>query len=384
MKMTKKVLGVILALAMLVNVFAMFSFAAAPDSAIDLTMRVDKEYYSAGEVVTITVSEIVDPEVGDMRIGGGYAIGYDSSVISPMSTTGKNLATDQNFVALQDGFDNDVSGVNFTDDVVYMGDTIDDRDNWDSILLLICGDDGLTAFDATAGVDLFTFQMKIDDSAADGEYVIGFNEGSFFNMSGYVNDNIMGGVYGTDYHYYSTTDDYSFGSVTIKVGAPTPVGPKVAKSISQAKFTDDGTGNPNDDFLFRVKSVISESDWDTYFANTSVAGATTDCVTNVGIVAYKGTTGFDADTAKDLVINGTAAADYTSAETDYIQKTATDAYFGAIIELAHSTCDYDITYMGYVRYLDAAGYAQIIFYDAEAVAYTSTGYDAAVAIWRTL
>ena len=59
MKTSKKILGVLLALAMLVNVFAVFSFAAAPDSAIDLTITPDKESYSAGEVVTFTVSEKV-------------------------------------------------------------------------------------------------------------------------------------------------------------------------------------------------------------------------------------------------------------------------------------------------------------------------------------
>lgn len=377
MKTSKKVLGVVIALAMLVNIFTMFSFALGSDSAVDLTMRVDKASYAPGEIVTITVSEIVLPVVGEMTIAGNYAIGHDSSVIDMLTTVPEenDLVANHNFVALQPGFDNSISGIGWSEDNVAMGDTIDTGYGWDKTTVLQVAFDAVTSFDATSGVDLFTFQMKLSDTVAPGDYVIGFNRGTYENYNGYSADITNGGVYGLyDDYGYGTACNYSFGTATIHVGA---AGPVVDKAAQQVKFTPDGAGVA-DDFKLRVKSVITDADWDAYFANTGDASATTDAIQSVGIVAYKGTTGFDGDVAKG-VVNGTSAANYEAAQTTYIQKAddASDAYFGAIINLKHSTCDYDITYMGFVKYLDDSGAPQVIFYPASYVAGVSTNYDMA-------
>lgn len=154
-----------------------------------------------------------------------------------------------------------------------------------------------------------------------------------------------------------------------------PAGPVVAKAKSQVKMTATSATTVADEFSFRVISKISDSDWDTYFKNTGVAGATTDCITAVGMVAYKGTA-FDADTAKKVVA-GTPAENYTAASTDYISKVSdtADAEFGAIIKANHSTLNNDVTYMGFVKYVDASGNAQTIFYETAGTAALSTNYD---------
>ncbi|MDD6270483.1 MAG: hypothetical protein PUA67_00375, partial [Ruminococcus sp.] len=148
------------------------------------------------------------------------------------------------------------------------------------------------------------------------------------------------------------------------------------KAKSQVKMTATSATTVADEFSFRVISKISDSDWDTYFKNTGVADATTDYITAVGMVAYKGAAAFDADTAK-RVVAGESVADYTAATTDYISKVndTADAEFGAIIKANHSTLNNDVTYMGFVQYVDASGNAQTIFYETAGTAALSTNYD---------
>lgn len=380
MKTSKKVLGAILALVMLVNVFAMFSYAAAPDSAVDLYLTPDKDSYSAGETVTFTVSVKVEPVVGDVRIGGRYPIAYDSSVITPPSTEKDGPAKNFGVVYMQEGYDDANSTINNTEDAIYGGVEIDKTHNWNSVMTLGINDDGATGFSATTKIDLFSFQMKLTDTVADGDYVVGFNVGSYKMFDAYLNDQANGGIYGYDDDYgYGTNVNYGFVNATIHVGAPAPAGPVVAKAKSQVKMTATSATTVADEFSFRVISKISDSDWDTYFKNTGVAGATTDYITAVGMVAYKGAAAFDAETAKKVVA-GTPAEDYAAATTDYISKAndTADAEFGAIIKANHSTLTNDVTYMGFVQYVDASGVAQTIFYETAGTAALSTNYDAIV------
>lgn len=158
-----------------------------------------------------------------------------------------------------------------------------------------------------------------------------------------------------------------------------PTGPVVAKAKSQVKMTATSADTVADEFSFRVISKISDSDWDTYFKNTGDKTATTDYITAVGMVAYKGAGAFDAETAK-RVVAGESVADYTAATTDYISKAdaSADAQFGAIIKANHSTLTNDVTYMGFVKYVDASGNAQTIFYETAGTAALSTNYDTIV------
>lgn len=377
MKTSKKLLGVILALAMLVNVFAMFSYAAAPDSAIDLYLTPDKESYSAGDTVTFTVSAKVEPVVGDIRIGGRYPIAYDSSVITPPSEEKDGLVKNFGVAFMQNGYDEGNSTVNNTEDAILQGTEIDSVNGWNSIMTLGVNDDGATGFSATTKVDLFSFQMKLTDTVADGDYVVGFNVGSYKAYDAYINAQGVDSVYGYDDDLgYGTTANYGFVNATIHVGASTPAGPAVSKAKSQVKMTATGKTTVADEFSFRVISKISDSDWDTYFKNTGVKDAKDSYITAVGMVAYKGAAAFDADTAKKVVA-GTAAEDYTAATTDYISKVSdtADAEFGAIIKANHSTLNNDVTYMGFVQYVDASGHAQTIFYETAGTAALSSNYD---------
>ncbi len=167
----------------------------------------------------------------------------------------------------------------------------------------------------------------------------------------------------------------SFDASKANIMANMPQGPSVAKSKAQVKMTPVSATSVDDEFSFRVISTITDADWDAYFANTATTGASASYITSVGIVAYKGAGTFSADTAK-AVVAGTPADDYAAAETDYISKASdtADATFGAIIKLKHSTLANDITYMGFVKYVDANGAAQTIFYETAGTAALSTNY----------
>ena len=155
-------------------------------------------------------------------------------------------------------------------------------------------------------------------------------------------------------------------------------GPVVAKSRAQVKMTATSDTTVADAFTFRVISTITDADWDAYFANTAAGG--TNAIQRLGFVAYRGTDGFDMETAQ-AVAQGTATEGYEVAWTNYIQKTSdtADAYFGARLEITSAETRSDVTYVGVVEYLNADGRTAYAFYDAAEQAPLHTKYDAIAA-----
>jgi len=372
MKTFKKVLGVVLAIAMLAGVFSMMASALAPDTAVDLYISTDKTAYAAGDVVTLTFSEQADALIGNMQLGGQYAIGYNSAVLEPYTTSTK--IADHNFVAIQAGSNSGLLGISpviFNDAIDEQGAGLDATQaatyGWDKSICFGVADDG-TSFDATtAPVDLFTVQMKIKADAPDGTYTIGFSQGAYAGYLAYSNDT-NGGVYGDDDDMgYGVTKTFGYGTCTFTVGA---TGPAVYYQKTQLK-KNLTMGGETYDVALRIISYITDSDFDTYFANTKQVGVanseTTNKITAVGIVAFDGTaTDFNAATAASVVA-GTTVDGYKYAETDYIQKAddSADATFGAIIRGERAAFENKpVTFMGYVKYLDDAGTEQVIFYEA--------------------
>lgn len=167
-----------------------------------------------------------------------------------------------------------------------------------------------------------------------------------------------------------------------------PAGPVVAKNKAEVRFTYD-TATDNgvaDEFKLRIKSVVTAADWDAYFANTEDDAATTNKITAVGMVAFPTNEEFVEETALAAISAG-ASANYKAAKTDYIQKASndSDAYFGAIINIKHSTCADGLNYIGFVQYLDASGAEQVIFYEAgaEFANVGSANYDTLVNTFKT-
>lgn len=176
-----------------------------------------------------------------------------------------------------------------------------------------------------------------------------------------------------------TVESCTTNGTTYTYVAPVATGPAVAKSKAQVKMTPNSATTVEDAFSFRVTSVITDADWDTYFANSADASATTNAIKSVGFVAYKGTTGFNLDTAK-AVAQGTPTAGYDVATTDYIQKVddASDAYFGCRLNITSAATRSDVTYVAFVQYVDGTGAPAYAFYEAEQTALLNTNYDTIV------
>ncbi len=265
MKTFNRVLGVVLAIAMLMGVFSMMASALAPDSAIDLTLTVDKASYVAGEEVVVTIYEQVDAVVGDMTMGGQYAIAYPSTFIKPYSTT-SNEPADHGISDTAAGYDASISTVSLNENnTTGLGDWIEAADvtnyGWDEIINYILGTDGTVVPMQSAPAAIASFKMRIDSSCPDGDYVIGFNTGSYMNYSGWSWDVAMGGVYGyDDDNGYGTTANYSMGTVTIHVGAAATmeVNPIANAQSGYGQIRFQGTDPAaNHDFDIRIGSTIT-------------------------------------------------------------------------------------------------------------------------------
>ena len=335
MKMTKKVLSLLLALSMIVGVFSVMASAAKPDSAVDLFISCDKASYAPGDEVVLTISEQAISEVGKMFIGGQYAIAYDSSALE-MYTTLSTDPAEHGFTAIAPGYDASISDIK---DSIANGDTVDAAGaasyGWDSVMLCIVGDDS-TEVDCSSKTDLFSIKMKIPTTAADGDYVIGFNKQSYVDYIAFSNDAAMGGVYGYDDDYgYGTTANYSFGTCTIHVGSAAPAS-ILNPFKSQIRFDKSTDGTYAGTFDVRQLAVVSKANFESTFGATTAEQLTK--IAEVGFVFARTSTvaTFDVDTAKALIENGTAAAGYTKKTVDYITTNAvvgTDNYgFSCIVE----------------------------------------------------
>lgn len=391
MKIAKKALSVLLSLTMLLGVFSLMSSALAPDSAVDLYVRAEKSTYAPGDNIKLIISVQTIPEVGTLYCGGQFSIAYNNKVFEPLNLTSPEC-DDHHIQELVGEVDHSNTTVQLPQ-YYYLGDGYEAEGGtlgpdegigyaWNAVITPKLVSENVSVGDAVSQkLDLFYFEMKVKDDAPAGTYHIGWDENQFVLYEAYMEDAENGGVAGWDDDYgYGTTANYSLtgtDAITITGEETGPSVDKASTAGAQVKFTTNApeTNGVDDDFKLRIKSEITQADWDTYFANTAEGG--NNAITEVGIVAYQGTDGFSAETAKK-VVNGEPTEKYSTAKTDYVQKTATNAYFGAIINLKHTTCNYDITYMGYVKYTDGEGQPQVAFYKTSYEAGVSTNYDTAV------
>lgn len=226
---------------------------------------------------------------------------------------------------------------------------------------------------------VLSWYMRLKDGVQPGSYEVGFNAKQLYRLTGTYNtmDAVESDLVGRN-KWSIAPEHVTYTNAVVKVGE---AGPVVEKSKAQVKMTPTSASTVADEFQFRVTSVITDADWDTYFANTGTAEATTNAITALGFVAYKGTEGFDLETAKAVAKGDQLPNEsYYAATTDYVQKAddASAAYFGAVIDITSAETRSDATYIAFVEYLDADGATQYAFYDAAQTALLDTNYDTIV------
>lgn len=226
MKTSKRVLGVVLTLIMLVNVFAVSVFAAYPDdAAVALIIKTDKANYAKGDDVVLTLAIKATEEVGPVLLAGQFELGFNSAGIAPYSDSSE--LSDHGFEAdafFKDSYDKSMSQVLLGDDTA---STIAAGKPWDSLITFCVADDGETAKAcATEELVLFTVKMKVPENATDGTYTIGYNRDGFeSNYTAYASDLANGDLSGSDGSKYGKTYMFDFGEATFTVGQGGPTGP---------------------------------------------------------------------------------------------------------------------------------------------------------------
>lgn len=388
---TKKFISVLLALAMVFSVFAISATAWTGDGTQELKFDVvaDKTTVNPGDTVSFECKLNLAEGGTWANTFGGFAISwmYNDAVLTPTTLVYGDIVS--NF-SQQRPIGKIVRATALNQ--VKSTSTAEEQAAWDAngynaICKIQAVKDAATEYgsqgywEAVDGMTLFTVTFTVNDSVAPGTAV------NFDMISGLFNKNHIylqaidttNGNKGTN-KYGAQYYDASTASLALTVaGGETPATPVLTKTSAQVKMTPNSATTVEDAFQFRVVSKISDADWNTYFANTGVADATTNAITSVGFVAYKGTEGFSLDTAK-AVAAGTAADGYSVATTDYIQHTdGADAQFGCRLEITSAETRSDVTYVAFAQYVDASGAAQVVFYDAAYEALLATNYTGIVA-----
>lgn len=376
MKSMKKVLCILLSVAMLAGCLV-FSVSAAPADGKEVAYKLvaDKETYNPGDTITFTL--YVDVRDFNVAYGAGaFYFSYDSKVLAP-EVTNREFVGDMIYkpagpVTSSAVVHNAIAAAleETGEDALYDASFVV-AGIWDTAT----GIPSAQGFKFTsAETPQITFQMKVLEDAAPGTTsALAITQGAINTpLRMYLKHPDNTKVASEDYDLSQATANF-----TIASDEPVVTGPAVAKSKAEVKMTPNSPTTVEDAFQFRVTSVITDADWDTYFANTAAGG--NNAITKLGFVAYKGTDGFDLETAKSVAKGGTAAG-YDKAETTYVQKEtdSSDAYFGAIIQITSAETRSDATYIAYVEYTDAEGATQYAFYDAALTALLDTNYQTIV------
>lgn len=370
MKLTKKILSVLLALSMLVGVFSVMAFALAPDSAVDLIISTDKTTYAPGDIVTIKISEQVIADVGRMCPGGQYPIAYNSAVLQPLSTTSQLLG-DHNVTAIAGGIDMGNSRMKLN--TLNQGDKIDAESaakyGWNALIAPMISDD-YSAYDCTdTPMDILTFQMQIPTEALAGTYTIGYNPYSFTDecAMGFSMDEINMGIIG-QIPWFDTTQNYGLGTCTFTVGS---TGLEVNHVKNQIRFDNNADKSYAGTFDYRILAGIPKASFDEILTDEATAKT---AIKEIGFIfAYNANIpgGFDTAAAQALAKSAdTASGNYAKKTVDFLQQPSANNgnnyVFSCIVtdmDNSYAQDNKDITAYAYVAY-DTGDGLEYAFFEA--------------------
>lgn len=388
MRKTSKLLSVCMVAVLLLTILSSVASALSynptvTDGQIKFIMRADKTTVNPGD--TVAISFYVDPgEDGDFG-AIQYLVSFNKEQLSPASQVVGEFREFQN---QQGAVIDPSSGANMNlmttgvnrnmteeEKAYYTGCVMMSGRIWQTGGVLNQPGNGWTP---DPSLPQMTYYMKVSETVQPGEEIwVGFHESSFTTNMAYI------GRCGGGRIPYSGNYDLTNSMVKLTVAEPAAAGPVVEKDRAQVKMTATSATTVADAFTFRVISKITDADWDTYFANTGTDDVSVNAIQKLGFVAYKGTEGFNMDTAKAVAMGTATDANYEAKYTDYVQKVdeSSDAYFGARIEFTSAETRTDVTYVGVVEYTDAAGETAYAFYPAEYTAALESNFDAIAAAY---
>lgn len=358
MRTAKKALGIVLVLAMLLNVVALVSYAEVPaDTACKLILKADKANYNAGDEIVLTVYAQTAEAIPQVTMAGQFEIGYLSTAIEPYAPDSADLSA-QGFTpeatVQANSFANSES--QFVSNSVMMEGLSQVTEGREKDYDSICGywisqPENQFVDSVAAPAELFSFKMRVKDTAADGDYVIAFNKHGFDCGNAYVTDSVVGSLTATpedmcfaDMGLEHLTNMFVFEDVTIHVGAAT------AESIirnggNQIRFRGvgiDGNFSAYEN-VFDVRTVakISATDFKARFGATDAEAL--EKIKDIGFVFAPMSETFEMDAAIALAKKDTTGqvseGIYTKKPCKYIGHESADAdyIFTCIVENIEDT-----------------------------------------------
>ena len=392
MKKCKRTLALVFAVIMLMSVYTVFASALSYEAELNqgsfkFIVKADKTEVNPGDVITFSFFIDDKDVVSDLGGWQNYIL-YNDTQLSPASTVSTEYRVYTNDAAT---WIKQTSTINpdmpkAALDRVYAQMTEEEKAYYNHMMQLSgVVDSGLGAVNTPgsgwdpSGADVvqMTMKMKVSEDVQPGDEI-------WFCMHEAPYQVNMGVLQYCGGKRIPTTEyDFTQAMVKLTVAEPAAAGPVVEKDRAQVKMTATSATTVADAFTFRVISKITDADWDTYFASTGTDDVSVNAIQKLGFVAYKGTEGFNMDTAKAVAMGTATDANYEAKYTDYVQKVdeSSDAYFGARIEFTSAETRTDVTYVGVVEYTDAAGETAYAFYPAEYTAALESNFDAIAAAY---
>ena len=330
MKMARKVLALMLALVMMLNVFALCSSAdfAGGDTLVHLTVEADKASFEKGEEVTFTVKAQTRAEAGNINAQSQICFGYDSSVLEPISAN--ETISEHGFVIGSDfasGYVPAISKVWSNDLLKSNGVTLESANNWDKMIGVVVACNNCWVDASSSPVTLYSFKMRVKADATATSTVFGVNDNCWDDWWGILN-NVNGDLYSQDAASagYSVPYMYDGDIVNLTIGAPAAASIlKYSKSQIRFKGITATSGPSTYEGTFDVRTVakISQADFLATFTSEENAKAK---ITDFGFVyaAKSKVASFNVDTAKS-VAEGATVENYVKAPVTYMQHTGDGA-----------------------------------------------------------
>jgi hypothetical protein len=258
----KKSISIVIALILLVNVFAISAFAAVPSgNAIALTLSAEDKSYTAGETVMVTLSVETTSAVSGLY-AGEVEVAYDSSIFEPVADLSQgplleNYGCTEGTI-ISGNHEKSLSSVKpggdagfYPEDVAAYG--------WDAgfYIGIVENSAGFTPVDCSTGPQTFlTFPLKLKAGVADGSYTIGVNKCAFEgdNAVAFLTDETFGGIFGGMGGEFGVgdTDTYACGTLTITVGQGGVTPPPAQDPITVENISTQVQWQSKDEGLMRV------------------------------------------------------------------------------------------------------------------------------------
>ncbi len=260
----KKVLSLLVVVAMLFSMCALTSSAVVNDGALIAIKATPTEgSYSQGDVITFEVSVQTDASLAADGIGAGiFVFGYNSAVLEPIVDLSSKVTDYKAAGVILDGYAYGEAG--FIQDAASSVQTPSDAlvaedvaKGWDKAINITLGSTFGEYRDFSTETKVFAFQMKVKADAANGEYEVGITKtslGATANTQTWLDDT-YGGFSGENAADLGLDD----GPVFDRQMSVVKVGPSVVVSHvkQQSKWRGGNDKNTAENYLFGFVGQLS-------------------------------------------------------------------------------------------------------------------------------